>query len=35
MRYLVVFFLLLLGYTLIYAGLSHYFPDLAVTYTGS
>lgn len=31
MKYLVVFFLLLLGYTFIYAGLSHFFPDLTVS----
>jgi hypothetical protein len=35
MRYLIVFFLLLTAYSLIYAGLSHYFPNLTMTQSSS
>jgi hypothetical protein len=34
MQYLVVFFLLLSGYTLIYAGMSHYFPQFTMVHNG-
>lgn len=35
MKYLVVFFLLLLGYTLIYVGVSKISTGLTVSYSGS
>lgn len=34
MKYLFVFFLLLSSYTLVYAGLSHFFPDLTYSMSG-
>jgi hypothetical protein len=33
-KYLVVFFLLLTSYTLIWTGMSHYFPQLTYTASG-
>lgn len=35
MRYLIVFFLLLLGYTFIYAGVSKFWTGVTMVYNGS